>query len=129
MFSNWVSVAIWNREFQRRIQKPVQHLRWNFSRSRLTSVYYFCILNTSLSLDVNEACFDKELISLICMKYQQKNRSIPERYKCGKHGAMNKNVGVFVLPRIRSRGILWIIEYEIRRCECSHSESLKLPVK
>ena len=48
-----------------------------------------CILNTPLSLVVNKVCFDEESISLIRMKNQQK---VNEHYRCGKCGAMNKNI-------------------------------------
>ena len=50
------------------------------------------ILNTPLTLFVIEVWVDKEPISLICMKNQQKNQSVSEQYRCGKCEAIDKNV-------------------------------------
>ena len=51
------------------------------------------VLNTRLSLVVNEVWVDEKPISLLRMKNQQKIKALPQWHRCGKCGAIDKNVG------------------------------------
>ena len=124
------------KQFQRRIENPVKHLRCSFLRKYLQKGW------NPLTISAKNFIIDPQ----ICSKYASdftckrslgwqrtnipnthekstKNQSVTEWCRCGKYGVMDKKC--HFLPQSRSRGIVWIIGYDIRWFECSHSESLK----